>query len=341
MRSRVLFSACFPLLAVRLCFGQALDSLEQMYRQASEALRQGRYSEAANALAEVDIQAHGFKDALLLRAKALIHLNQYPEAEKSLRQYLEVHETSADAKFLLGYVLFRENQPEKSLAIYTAAAALKRPVPDDFKIVGLDYVLLNDYPDAVFWLERSVKENPKDPEAVYYLGRAYYAQNWFEKAIAEFQRALDLDPRFAKAQNNLGLALYAQNKADLAEQAYRRAIQLGEESGKKSEQPYINLGELLIDHNRAKEALVLLDAARAIAPTADRVEQLRGRALLSENRLEEAEAAFRAAIALKPESGALHYQLGRVLKRLGRAEEAKQEFERSKALLGTHSALPY
>ena len=340
MRFRALFSASFPVLAVFLCMAQAPPA-ERAYQRGSEALRQGRYSEAASALLDAESQTHGFKDALLLRAKALIHLGQYPEAEKSLRQYLEAHATSADAKFLLGYVLFRENQPEKSLAIYTAAAALQRPVPDDFKIVGLDYVLLNDYPDAIFWLERSVKENPQDAEAVYYLGRAYYAQNWFEKAIAAFQRALEINPLFGKAQNNLGLALYAQNKLDLAEQAYRRAIQLGEESGNRSEQPYINLGELLIDHNRAEEALVLLDAAREIAPTADRVEQLRGRALLSENRLEEAQAAFRAAIALKPDSGALHYQLGRVLRRLGRAEEAKLEFDRSKALLGTHSALPY
>ncbi|MGA2184105.1 MAG: tetratricopeptide repeat protein [Bryobacteraceae bacterium] len=314
MRFRALFNASIPVFAVCLSVGQ-VPPAEQTYQRGAEAL--------------------------LPRAKALIHLDRYSEAEKLLRQYLDTHPESADAKFLLGYVLFRENQPEQSLAIYTAAAALQRPVPDDFKIVGLDYVLLNDYPDAIRWLEQSVKENPKDAEAVYYLGRAYYAQNWFEKAIAAFQRALELNPLFAKAQNNLGLAFAAQNKLDVAEQAYRRAIQLGEEGGKRSEQPYINLGELLIDHNRVREALVLLDAARQIDPKADRVEQLRGRALLSENRLEEAEAAFRAAIALKPDSGVLHYQLGRVLKRLGRAEEARQEFERSKALLGTHSALPY
>jgi tetratricopeptide (TPR) repeat protein len=323
-----------------LATGQTTPA-EQTYRQGAEAFRQARYRDAADLLLEVENRTPGFKDALLLRAKALIHLEGYPEAQESLQQYLDIHPESADAKFLLGYVLFRRNQPEQSLAIYTAAAALQRPVPDDFKIVGLDYVLLNDYPDAIHWLERSVEENPKDAEAVYYLGRAYYAQNWFEKAIAAFQRALELNPLFAKAQNNLGLALAAQNKLDVAEQAYRRAIQLGEEGGKRSEQPYINLGELLIDHNRVPEALALLDTARQIDPKADRVEQLRGRALLAEDRPQEAEAAFRAAIALKPDSGALHYQLARVLKRLGRAEEAKQEFERSKILLGTHSALPY
>jgi tetratricopeptide (TPR) repeat protein len=340
MRHRALFIAGLALAASWGCPGEEQGAAEA-YRKGLDAFRAASYAEAADAMAIADSQAHGFQDALLVRARALIHLDRYREAEASLRQYINVHADAADAKFLLGYVLFREDRPEQSLAIYTAAAELQRPVPDDFKVVGLDYVLLNDYPDAIRWLERSVQENPKDAEAVYYLGRAYYAQNWFEKAIAQFQQALALNPLFVRAENNLGLALAAQNKLDLAEQAYRRAIQMGEEGEKRSEQPYINLGELLIDHNRVLEALELLNAAKNIDPKADRVDQLRGRALLAENRYAEAEEAFRAAIALKPDSGVLHYQLGRVLKRLGRDEEARQEFARSKALLGTHSALPY
>ena len=276
-----------------------------------------------------------------MRAKALIQTSRHVEAEQALREYLKYYDHAADAKFLLGYVLFRQNQPAASLAIYSAAAALQRPQPDDFKIVGLDYILLNDYPEAMKWLEKSVRENPADAEAVYYLGRAYYNQNWFDKAISTFQQAIKLNARFAKAHNNLGLALAAQNKLDLAEQAYRQSIRIGEEDGKKSEQPYINLAELLIDHTRVPEALDLLDSALKMDPSSDKIQQLRGRALLSQDRLPDAEAAFRAALALKPESGPLHYQLGRVLKRLGKNREAMQEFDRSKSLMGTRSALPY
>jgi len=229
------------------------------------------------------------------------------------------------------------NQPRESLAAYTAAAALERPGADDLKIVGLDYVLLNDYPDAIRWLERSVAENPADVEAVYGLGRAYYTQNVFDRAIASFQQALKLDPRLGKAHNNLGLALAAQNHTEDAEAEYRRAIEVDQETGKRSEQPFINLAELLIDRNRIPEALRLLDTAKQIDPQSERIEPLRGRALLSVDRLEEAEAAFRAALAIH-ESGVLHYQLGRALKRLGKTEEASREFDRSKTLLGTHSA---
>ncbi len=330
---------CLCLLAsVRLGAGQ---SPEEAYKKGLEWFRQKRYAEAAEILLPACTPAPGWKDALVMRAKALIQTKRHAEAEQALREYLKYYDHDADAKFLLGYVLFRQNQPAASLAIYSAAAALQRPQPDDFKIVGLDYVLLNDYPEAMKWLERSVQENPKDAEAVYYLGRAYYNQNWFDKAISTFQQAIKLSPRFGKAHNNLGLALAAQNKLDLAEQSYRQAIRIGEEDGKESEQPYINLAELLIDHTRVPEALELLDAALKIDPSADKIQQLRGRALLIQDRLPEAEAAFRAALALKPDSGPLHYQLGRVLKRLGRNKEAMREFERSKSLMGTRSALPY
>ena len=322
----------------RLGAGQ---SPEEAYKKGLESFRQKRYAEAAESLMPACTPAPGWKDALVMRAKALIQTNRNVEAEQALREYLKYYGRAADAKFLLGYVLFRQNQPAASLAIYSAAAALQRPQPDDFKIVGLDYVLLDSYPEAMKWLERSVRENPADAEAVYCLGRVYYNQNWFDKAIFMFQQAISLNARYAKAHNNLGLALAAQNKLDLAARAYRQAIRIGEEDGKMSEQPYINLAELLIDHTRVPEALDLLDTALKIDAKSDKVQQLRGRALLSQDQLPGAEAAFREALALKPDSGPLHYQLGRVLKRLGRNEEAMREFERSKVLLGTRSATPY
>lgn len=276
----------------------------------------------------------------LTRAKSFIDQSRFPEAEKLLRDFLAGNPSSPDATYMLAYVLFRRNEPAQSLSTYTAAAALKRPNSDDFKIVGLDYVLLNDYPDAIRWLEKAVQEDPKNAEAAYHLGRACYTQNWFDRALAAFQQALRIDPRYGKAENNLGLTWAALNRLDLAEDAYRKAIRMDQVNGKASEQPYINLAELLINHNRIEEALAMLNAAKGIEPRSEQIEQLRGRALLAGNKLAEAEAAFRAAVEMQPGNGVYHYQLGRVLKREGREGEAKQEFERSRALLGTHSSPP-
>jgi len=62
------------------------------------------------------------------------------------------------------------------------AAQHRTPTGDDLKIVGLDYVLLNDYPDAIKWLEKAVEAEPKNKEAWYFLGRAYYTKSSIPEA---------------------------------------------------------------------------------------------------------------------------------------------------------------
>ncbi len=325
-----------------VAFGIALTTevptADDLYARGSAAFNKKNYAEAADLFQGAERERPKSTDALVLRAKALIHLERYGEAEQALRDYLAVHEHSADATYLLAYVLFRRGRPAQSLQTYTAAARLQRPTGDDLKIVGLDYVLLNDYPDAIRWLQRAAAEEPNEAEIFYHLGRAYYVQNNFDNAIAMFTRCLLLDGHYLKAKNNLGLALEGKNQLDKAENAYREAIQLGKDSGKETDQSYINLAQLLSHKNRLPEALQLVEKAEQVGGKSERAEELRGKILLLQNRLGEAEQAFRGALALDARNGSLHYQLGRVLRREGKEDEAKLQFEQTKTLLGTHSS---
>src|SRR5215470_109860 len=134
------------------------------FDRALAEFRAGNYNSAALMFARVETASPGVTDALLYRAKALMQVEDLAGAEQALRGYLESHRNSADALYMLGYVLNRENRPAESLAAYTQAAAINPPISDDLKIVGLDYVLLNDYPDAIKWLEKAVEldSNNKD-----------------------------------------------------------------------------------------------------------------------------------------------------------------------------------
>src|SRR5258708_37380269 len=89
----------------------------------------------------------------------------------------------------------------------TKGAEIRTPTGDDLKIVGLNYVLLNDYPDAIKWLEKAVEAEPKNKEAWYFLGRAYYTNSRVPEARKASLPELSLDPRDAKADSNLGLIL--------------------------------------------------------------------------------------------------------------------------------------
>src|SRR5215831_207042 len=115
------------------------------YDRAVEKFGAGDYVHAAEMFAAVEDARPGATDALLYRAKCLVHTPDFPAAEQSLRSYLGYHPKSSDALYMLGFVLNRENRPADSLGIYTQAAALETPTSDDLKIVGLNYALLDDY----------------------------------------------------------------------------------------------------------------------------------------------------------------------------------------------------
>jgi tetratricopeptide (TPR) repeat protein len=110
------------------------------------------------------------------------------------------------------------------------------PAADDLKVVGLNYVLLDDHRDAIKWLEKAVELGAKNKAAWYHLGRAYYTRSRLLEARKAFLRVLDLDPRDARAENNLGLAFESSAQPSAAIDAYPKAIGWQESSPHPSEQ---------------------------------------------------------------------------------------------------------
>lgn len=292
----------------------------------------GNFGSAAAFFARAEEAAPGTTDALLYESKAYIHLEQFAAAEGALQRYLLAHATSSDALYLLGYVLHREGKAAESLETYTKAAQRRTPAGDDLKIVGLDYVLLNDYPEAIKWLEKAVEAEPKNKEAWYFLGRAYYTRSRIGEARKAFLTVLELDPRDAKAENNLGLILESEAQPDAAIDAYRRAIQWQEQSVRPSEQPYLNLGSLLMEQSRAGEAIPLLQRAIELAPGNAICRLKLGTAYLRLGKLTDAQRDLEKAVQLAPDDPAAHYQLGKLYKEMKALDRAKAEFDRTSEL---------
>jgi tetratricopeptide (TPR) repeat protein len=307
-----------------LSFGQTEDG----YEKARAAFQSGQYLEAASLFEAVESAAPGKTDALLYSAKASIHLQKFPDAENALRRFLERNPEAVSGYYLLGYVLNRVNRPAESLEIYTKAAKITPPTGDDLKIVALDYELLNDNPEAIRWLERSVAMDPGNKEAWYYLGRAYYTASRIPDARAAFEQVLHLEPRDARAENNIGLIFESGGKTDDALVAYRNAIAWQKDNTPSSEQPYLNLGGLLVTLDRAEEAISPLRKAVELASTNSQCHLRLGTAYLHLNRLDEAKKELLEAVRLNPQDATAHYQLGRYYKQIKNMEAAKREFDR-------------
>ena len=275
----------------------------------------------------------------LKNARHLLNTGQLAEAEKILRAYLDDHLQSADAHFLLGYTLFREQRPKDSLAEYTEGARFQTPQTLDLKIVAADYVVLADYADADKWLTFVTKQDPRDAEAWYLLGRAKYNENRFQEAIQSFQQTLALRPKDVKTEDNLGLSYQGLNRLDDARTAYETAISWQKDSPAKDAQPYLNLGILLIDQDQPSQALPYLQQAAALAPHNPRVLEQLGRAYEALNMRDKAQQELEQAVALAPDASGLHFKLGQIYRRQGMQQQAKEQFDICAKLNSTHSSI--
>jgi len=317
-------------------------------------------------------QSTGQTDSLLSDAKTLFRQTKFSEADRAVRQYLTSHPNSADGHFLLGHILFREIQAEAildrqlalqtqspmgamaatpepalpkdreekakaSLDEFTAGAKYRNPSAADLKIVAFDYIVLGDYPDADKWLTKMLEWTPDDSDGWYNLGRTKYNENRFAEAISAFQQCLKLDPRNVKAEDNLGLSFAGMSRNEEASAAYQQAIAWQAQSLAKNPRPYIDLGSLLIDENRPKDAVAPLLQAIEIDSHDSKTHELLGKAYTRLEEFPKAQTELEKAVALSPETPNLHCMLAPVYRKQGLAEKAKDEYGRCAALTGTRS----
>jgi Flp pilus assembly protein TadD len=274
----------------------------------------------------------------LAEARSVAGAGEFQESEKLVRTYLETQPASADAHFLLGYVLFREQKARESLAEFTEGAKYRRPKADELMTVASDYVLLGDYVDADKWFSDVTSETPENADAWYLLGRTRYSESDFHAAITCFERAIVLRPKFIEAENNLGLAWRDLNDRDKARAAFQTAIDW-QGSTPLDPQPFLNLGALLSDQSDFKGALPFLARARDLSPANPRIHEELARVYESTNDLAQAESELKRAIELAPKASALHFKLARVYRREGMEPQAKAEFELCEKLNGTQSSV--
>ena len=273
----------------------------------------------------------------LAEAHSLLAAGALAKSEDLLHRYIAGHPDSADAHFLLGYVLFREQRPVDSLAEFTAGARTRRPKVDELKAVASDYVLLRDYADADKWFSEVTAEEPKDADAWYLLGRTKYNENEFAEAASSFERALTLRGKFIEAENNLGLAWRELNSLDKAKTAFQTAIEWQGDNPTDS-QPFLNLGTLLAEQSDFDKSIPNLVKAASLSPDNPKIHEELGKVYEAQKNLPKAQAELEKAAALAPNTSALHFKLGQVYRLEGLRDQAQHEFDLCDKLNSTHSS---
>jgi tetratricopeptide (TPR) repeat protein len=259
------------------------------------------------------------------------------ETEARLRASLEQNPQSAETLYELALVLQRENKSRESLEIYTRAAQTQKPNVAQLRSVALDYVMLDDYDDAVRWLRVALGMEPNNADVLYSLGRCLYTKNLFPEAEKVYLRLLALDPANLKAEENLGLTYDAQNEPKEAEKALRTAVQWAQERGLKDPWPYLDLGIFLLDQAREADAQPFLETAVELGPQSAWAHEKLGMALVVNGNPPAGIRELQLAVKLAPKDPKAHFELGRAYRSAGQLDKARGEFALSKSLYGEHS----
>lgn len=270
-------------------------------------------------------------------ARQMADAGKFPEAEVALRDLLVTNPSNPEARFLLGYVLFREQNARESLAEFTAGAKFRRPTAEEFKIIASDYVLLGDFVDADKWFSEAVAEAPNDANANYLLGRTKFNENDFPAAISSFERALALRPRYVEAENNIGLAWRELNDFQKATAAFQTAIDW-QGITPVDAQPFLNLGTLFADQSDFDAAIPNLEKAATLSSDNPTIHEELSHVYAAKQNLPKAQSELERAIALAPNVSSLHFKLGQIYRKEGLKDRAQQEFAICEKLSGAHSS---
>ena len=140
-----------------------------------------------------------------------------------------------------------------------------------------------------------------------------------------------------QAEDNLGLSLAGLGRSDDAAVAYHQAIAWQARLLRKDPGPYIDLGSLLIDQNRANDSIPFILQAAEIAPAEWRTHELLAKAYTRDQQFPKAQTELEKAIELSPQTANLHCMLAPIYRKQGLAEKAKAEYDHCAALSSSDS----
>jgi tetratricopeptide (TPR) repeat protein len=183
--------------------------------------------------------------------------------------------------------------------------------------------------DAEQVLLAIVEAWPESAIARWWLARIYDTQKRVAEARREYEALLPV-ALAGRGQLYAAIGRLARVQGDFAGalDVFRRRVQLSP----RNAAAHMDLGRILLDHDRSEEALTEYAAALAIDPRDGETHAVIGQIHLDAGRPREAIPALRRALDLMPQQHETRYALAIALKLAGRAEEAARElqlFERS------------
>ena len=225
----------------------------------------------------------------------------------------------------------QRGQLDAAKALYERVLASDPRQPDALHFLGVIARQQGDASRAVGLITAAIAIRPGRANQHCNLGAALQDLGRADEALANYDEAVTLDPHYALAFCNRGNALRHLGRFEDALASYERALALRP----AYPEAWCNRAIVFNDLGRYEEALHSADQAVAASPNYADAWVARANALQGQGRFSEALTSYDRALVLK-EDGAIDCARGTALQRLQRFDEALLAYQRAIALRPAH-----
>jgi tetratricopeptide (TPR) repeat protein len=166
------------------------------------------------------------KDRLFVTAWYAIAQQDFAGAIRTLQQIVDQFPLETEAYTRLARLLYGEERPQESIAVVRRGLAVDPDFGDLYNVLGICYLGLGRYEEAIRAHQRYVELAHTEPNAHDSLGMSFQQSGKYSNAAAEYNSALFLDPEFEPAIIHLGDVYFQQGRYRDALRQYQRYIQV-------------------------------------------------------------------------------------------------------------------
>ncbi len=195
--------------------------------------------------------------------------------------------------------------------------------PDALHYLGIIGLQVGRFDEAAALIERAVEAKPDYVDALVNLGNAYNSLGRFRDAVARFEQALETGPATAPLLANLGAALKQLGRHEQAVGRFEAALAL--EPGLADTRR--SLADSLVEIGKPNEALKQIARAMEGSPQSLAMQVSLGNALHAAGQADEAIRCFRELLDARPDLAPIRGNLANILRQAGQPEEAIEHYQ--------------
>ncbi len=249
-------------------------------------------------------------------------------AELTLKRVLQIDSKNLPALHVLGLIKASQASYREAVDFLSKAARIQ---PKDASIQYNLAKALSDCgldKESVPHHKKAVELSPMNPEAWLNYGKTISNLSRHDEALILYDRALSLEPNYAQAALNKGAALKELGRYEEAIAFAERAIGLSANLA----EGWMNKGVALKELKRYDESIAHYDQALSLKPDYHEAWCSKGAALQELKRYDESIAHYEQALSLKPDYHEAWYNKGMALQELKRYDESIAHYDQALSL---------